>query len=163
MRSGVVGTRHGPSSPSPQELDAELSHASHLDARRVALELKAKRLDLANEIIHQTLGQGPESASFRLALVIEARRFELVSADVTRIDAEWAAELTKKVRGDSAGALASLLSSFLALKISYRDRDKHVQQVVDYLARTTRIKYEFPDLNAVCLFLARGSTSATST
>ena len=86
-------------------------------------------------------------------MAIEARRFQLSKAAIGRAEARWAGELKKKVLGETAGALGDLLGAFLAGKIDYPGRDKHVGQVADYLRRTTRIKYTREDLTHACGFL----------
>ena len=61
--------------------------------------------------------------------------------------------VTKKVQGETAGALADLLGSILTVKIAYPGKKKHIQMVAAYLGRTTRIKYARQDLIRACTFL----------
>lgn len=132
----------------------DLSEQPHFAARMAAFETRAGRADIAIAIVDEALARLPEPAPFRLAMAIEARRFRLPDGEIARADALWAGETSKKVRGDTAGALAGLIGSFLAGQIDYPGRDEHARQVADYLRRTTRIKYGRDDLAHACSFLS---------
>jgi hypothetical protein len=95
----------------------------------------------------------PEPAPLWLAMAIEARRFQLPKAEIDRFEARWQVAVSGKVRGETAGALADLMGSFVGGKIAYPGRDEHTKQVMDYLRRTTRIKYSRGDLAVTCSFV----------
>lgn len=134
-------------------LQPELAGSPHFSARKASLEIKAERPEAASAILDEARERLAEPAPLWLAMAIEARRFQLPEAEVDRFEARWHDAMTKKVRGETAGALAELLGSFIASKIPYPGRDEHIKQVVDYLRRTTRIKYSRDDLAHACGFL----------
>ena len=136
-----------------RRLDPALSGRAHFDARVAVFEMKANRSDLAAEIIAEALSQHPESASLRFAMAIEARRFELSPDEIARADTRWATELSGKARAESAGGMAEILDPILIGDVKYSDRDDHVRQVVEYIGRTTRLKYNRDGLNHVCNLL----------
>jgi tetratricopeptide (TPR) repeat protein len=122
-------------------------------ARLAAFELKAGASERAETLIADGLEHLPEATSFWLVLNIEANRYALPQDARRRFEARWTTALTKKVRSDAAGALASVLSSYMVGEIDYPGRAGHIKHVVDYLRRTTRIKYQAGPLKDVCLFL----------
>ena len=133
-------------------LQPELGRSTHFSARRASLEIKAGRPDAAKAIIDEALQQLPEPAPLWLAMAIEARRFLLPKVEIDRFEAMWLAAISGKVRGETAGALADLLGSFVGGKITYPGQDEHTKQVMEYLRRTTRIKYSRDDLGHACSF-----------
>jgi tetratricopeptide (TPR) repeat protein len=138
---------------SAARLQPELGRTPHFSARKACLEIKAGALEAAKGIVDEALERLPEPAPFWLAMAIEARRFQLPKVEIDRYEAKWQAAASGKVRGETAGALADLLGSFLGGKVVYPGRDEHTQQVMDYLRRTTRIKYSSrDDLAHVCIF-----------
>ena len=56
--------------------------------------------------------------------------------------------------GRNGGRLADLAGSFLGGKITYPGQEQHTNQVIDYLGKTTRIKYSRVDLAQVCSYIA---------
>ena len=142
-------------------INPETSASAHFAARRVILEIKAKKTVRADELIDETLARLPEAASFRLGMAIEARRYKLPKLEIAKAEALWATEAAKKVRGDSAGALAALMSGFYDNKVTYVGLKTHVQQVMGYIRRTSRTKYTRVELSHVCDFLTRADGGVT--
>ncbi len=122
-------------------------------ARRAALELKAGQAERAEAFLKEAQGLLVEPAPLWLAMLIEAGRFKLSQADRERFHADWVVALSKRCRGETAGAFAKLLGPFLADNVAFPGRDEHVRQVVDYLQRSMRTKYRCEDLIQVCSFL----------
>ena len=60
---------------------------------------------------------------------------------------------SKKVSSQTAGAITGYMGPYVQPEINYAHRDKHVDAVLDYLKRTSRIKYREMDLRSVCGFL----------
>ena len=88
-------------------------------ARRAVFELKAGQPDRAEELIAEAQKQLVDPTPLWLALLIEARRYKLPKAEQDRFEDRWEKGLAKKGRGDTAGALADLIGSFLAAEIVY--------------------------------------------
>jgi tetratricopeptide (TPR) repeat protein len=134
-------------------LHPELARSTHFAARKACLEIKAGAAEAARGIIDEAIESLPEPTPLWLAMAIEARRFQLPKVEIDRYEAKWQTAASGKVRGETAGALADLLGSFVGGKIAYPGRDEHSKQVMDYLRRTTRIKYSSrDDLANACTF-----------
>lgn len=136
-----------------ERLRPESARSLHLLARKAVLELKAGRDDRARWLIAEAEGLLAEPSPLWLALLIEARRYKLPKKTREPFERSWADALSKKRRSETAGALAELLSPFLAGDVPYTGRDTHARQVADYLRRTTRLKYRREDLASACSFL----------
>jgi tetratricopeptide (TPR) repeat protein len=130
----------------------------HFAARRAALEIKASEAERAEAIIAEATRALPEPTPFWLALAIEAVRFQLPKAERQRFESLWDIAASRKCRGETAGALAELLASFVGNDIAYPGRDAHLKEVLGYLRRAARVKYAREDLGRVCalLGLAKG-------
>ena len=136
------------------QLLPERSGDLHLRARRAIFELKAGQPEPADALIAVAQEGLPEATPLWLALLIEAIRYQLPKADRDRFEARWTAAVSKKVRGETAGALATLIAPFVAGQVDYKGRDGHIKDVVDYLRRTTRIKYAHDNLAQACSLIS---------
>ena len=132
----------------------EAAKGLHFQARRAIFELKAGQTERGEALILEVQDGLTEATPLWLALLIEAIRYKLPRADQARFDARWTNTQCKRVRGETAGALAELMTPFVAGDVKYAGRDAHVTQVAGYLLRATRVKYRLSDLLAVCNFLA---------
>ena len=125
----------------------------HYQARRAIFELKAGQTERGEALILEIQDGLTEATPLWLALLIEAIRYKLPRADQARFDARWTNTQCKRVRAETAGALAELMTPFVGGDVKYPGRDAHVTQVAGYLLRATRVKYRLSDLVAVCTFL----------
>ncbi len=132
---------------------AEGSQSFHGQAQRIVFELKAHQNERADEMIRDAQERSTEAAPLWLALWVEASRYKLPQIEQVRFDLNWEKALPKRCRSDTAGAIASLLHTFIDRRIDYPNREQHIRDVVQYLQRTTRIKYTEHDLESVCTFL----------
>jgi tetratricopeptide (TPR) repeat protein len=130
-----------------------LSRSLHCQARCAIFELKAGQNERGEAMIADLQESVSEPTALWLALLIEATRYKLPQADRGRFDARWTSAQSRKVRSETAGALADLMAPFAAGTVTYEGREAHVVQVLGYLRRTTRIKYRLDDLKKVCAFL----------
>ena len=126
----------------------------HFQARRPIFELKAGQKERGEALILAIQDSLAEATSLWLALLIESIRYQLPRADQARFDARWTNTQCKRVRAETAGALAELMTPFVGGDVKYPGRDAHVTQVVGYLLRATRVKYRLGDLVSVCNFLS---------
>jgi tetratricopeptide (TPR) repeat protein len=124
-------------------------------ARKATLESKAGQGERSDQYVQEARSQLVEPAPLWLALAIESIRYHMPKGTFDDYTELWEADQKKKCRSETAGVLADLMGAFLAAGIEYRDRDKHVQQVVAYLKRTTRLKYRREDIEQVVDFLKR--------
>jgi tetratricopeptide (TPR) repeat protein len=136
-----------------ERLLPEQSRNPNFAARKASLELKAGRPEAAETILEDALSRLNEPAPLWLSMAIESRRHQLPQPIIDRYQALLSNALANKVQGETAGALAAQLGPFLENKILYPGRDEHVRMVLEYLGRTTRIKYARADLVHACSFL----------
>jgi tetratricopeptide (TPR) repeat protein len=122
-------------------------------AKRAVFELKARQADLGESLIEQAKAKLVEPTPLWLALQVEAVRYGLSKAHKDRFTGLWKAALKAKCRSETAGELASLLAAHMEADVQYTGRAGHVEDVVDYLRRTTKVKYRREDLREVCKFL----------
>ena len=123
-------------------------------ARKAAFELKAGAVDPVSELVATAQDRGEEPASLWLALWIEAIRYKLPEAEQARFESRCLDALSKKVRGETAAALVKVLGAYLSGRITYTGRNRHVEHILKYIGRTTRIKYRRDDLAVVCSVLS---------
>jgi hypothetical protein len=140
----------------------ELRVFSYL-ARKAIFETKAGQGDLADRYERQATALLPEPAPLWLSLHVESIRFRLTKATQNHYAELWKKELRKKCRSETAGAMASFLTSFLVLDIDYDGRDYDATEVLKYLRRTTRLNYRLEDLESVCEFLGNFSKETVLT
>ena len=136
-----------------ERLRPDESRGLHFRARRAVFELKAGQAERAEALIAEALQALPEATPLWLALLIELIRYKLPKPDCERFEARWTTALPKKVRSETAGTLAELMGSFVGGEIDYTGRTGHLKEVLGYLRRTTRIKYEHDDLARACSLL----------
>jgi len=130
----------------------ELRVFSYL-ARKAIFETKAGQGDLAGRYERAAGALLPEPAPLWLSLHVESIQFRLPKATQNHYAELWMKELRKKCRSETAGAMASFLTEFLALDIDYDGRAHDASEVLKYLRRTTRLNYRLEDLEHVCEFL----------
>src|SRR5512135_3191755 len=131
----------------------EWNQTFHFLAREAVFDLKAGPPDRAEALIAAAQERLAEPTPLWLALLIEAIRYKLPQPDRGRFEARWTGALTKRRLAETAGALAELIASFMKGDFDYPGRAGHLKQVVDYLRRTTRLKYRPEDLARVCSLL----------
>jgi tetratricopeptide (TPR) repeat protein len=130
----------------------ELRSYSYL-AKKAIFESKAGQGGLADRYERAAAALLPEPAPLWLSLHVESIRYSLTKATQKHYAELWKKELRKKCRSETAGAMASFLTPFLALESDYAGRDHEATEVLKYLHRTTRLNYRLEDLEDVCEFL----------
>ena len=130
----------------------ELRAFSYL-AQKAIFETKAGQGDLADRYEREAAALLPEPAPLWLSLHVESIRYRLTKATQKHYAELWKKELRRKCRSETAGAMASFLTAFLALDIDYDGRDHDATELLKYLRRTTRLNYRLEDLENVCEFL----------
>ena len=122
-------------------------------ARKVIFEAKAGQAEASDQYLRQAQASLSEPTPLWLALAIEASRYRMTKATQDEYNQLWIRDLKKKCKSQTAGEMASLLSTFMSTDIEYPGRDRHVKELVAYLRRTTRLKYRREDIERVCEFL----------
>lgn len=124
-----------------------------LYGRRAAFEFKAGDAALAEEYVARANAAPHQPSALSLALAIEADRYELPETLRIRFNQEFAAATVGKATSAAAGALAGTMVGYTAGSVQYPSLARHLQVVVGYIKRTTRLKYQESDLRSVCSFL----------
>ncbi|MBY0457985.1 MAG: hypothetical protein K2V38_11645, partial [Gemmataceae bacterium] len=122
-------------------------------ARRAAFEFKAGDAARAEELVERARLLVTEPTALWLALTIELIRYGVPESLVKRFDQQFKTALAKKVTSETAGALAELMEGYFVGQVDYPRRASHVKEVLSYLKRSTRLKYQEPDLRRVCTLL----------
>ncbi len=130
-------------------------HCSRFDylARKVLFEAKAGKPDESDRFLQDAQAKLPEPTPLWLSLAIESIRYGMTRATQNGYAELWIADLKKRCRSETAGAMALLLRAYLAAKVDYPGRADHVAHLVAYLQRTTRLKFRQVDIEQVCDFL----------
>lgn len=136
-----------------EELDPQQRQDPRYLARKAVFEFKARQDEAAETWIREAESLLVEPTPLWFALLVESIRYKLPKPLRDRFSGLFQDALKKKVRGETAGALAELVNAYQVGKVEYPGRKTHLKQVVEYLRRTTRIKYLRPDLIHVCALL----------
>jgi hypothetical protein len=124
-----------------------------LFTRRAVFELKAGDPVRADEFLTQAKAIGKEPTAVWLLMAIEAARYELPKDLIERFNRDFEATLAKKASSETARLLAETIIGYRISKLDYPGHDRHLQHVLKYLRRTTRLKYLETDLLRVCEML----------
>jgi tetratricopeptide (TPR) repeat protein len=124
-------------------------------ARKVIFEAKAGQAEASDQYLREAQAGLVEPTPLWLALSIEANRYRMTKATQDGYNQLWTKDLKKKCKSETAGEMASLLSTFLNTDIVYPGRDGHIKELITYLRRTTRLKYGREDVEHVCEFLSQ--------
>ncbi len=120
---------------------------------RAAVEYRAGDAKRAEEWIDRARGTVKEPTVLWLELAISAIRFELPPRMRKRFERELESSLSRKTASETAGKLAELISIYRDTGAHHGSEKKHLDEVVRYLGRTRRLKYEQADLRHVCKLL----------
>jgi tetratricopeptide (TPR) repeat protein len=124
-------------------------------ARKAVFEYKVGQAEQGDLFVEQAKQLLVEPAPLWLSMAAESARFQMPKTAIDKYTKLWEADLKKKVRSETAGAIANLLGAFLGADTDYPGRDVHIKQVVAYLGRTSRVKYRREDIEPVADFLRR--------
>jgi tetratricopeptide (TPR) repeat protein len=121
--------------------------------RRAAFEFKAGSETDAEEFVRQATELLDEPTAAWLSLSIEAARYKLSKPLQQRFNKQFKDALARKVTSKTAGLLAATIVSYVNPAIDYTGRAGHLREIVRYLKRTIRTKYDESELRNVCVFL----------
>jgi tetratricopeptide (TPR) repeat protein len=136
-----------------EALDPEFGRSYWGLARRAVCEMKAKQPERAGVYECEARATLSEPAPLHLVLAIEASRYRLPAVQVKQFNAALRADLTKKKSGVTAAKLAKIMHAYLQAEVTYPEFEGHMREVLSYVKRTSRVRYEAGDLTAVCHFL----------
>jgi tetratricopeptide (TPR) repeat protein len=121
--------------------------------RKAMLEYKAGQAEAGDHLVEQARARVGDPGPLWLSLLIESIRFKMPKTKCDEYARLWDAELKKKHRSEMAGGMAGLMASFLHADLEYTGRAGHIKKVVDYLRKSTSLKYRREDIERVVEFL----------
>jgi tetratricopeptide (TPR) repeat protein len=137
-------------------LGVERGEPYHLVACKAIFEYKAGDAAAGKRLADEAIGSIEEPAPALLTLLIEAIRYDLpFRLGGVMSDLEWQLQrsLSRKRSGRTAGRLCRIMTEFLTGKLEYPGRAVHLEQVLGYVDRCGKVRWEAGDLRDVCLFL----------
>ena len=136
-----------------EELTPDLRQQYFYLARKALFEAKASQRDASERFLREAQALLPEPTPVWLALAAEATRYEFSAATIEHYSALWTASLKKKCQSQTAGEMALVLEGYCRMGVEYQGRSHHIDQLISYLRRTTRLKYRQVDIERVCELL----------
>lgn len=121
--------------------------------RRAAFEFKAGETERAEAYVAQAYATHPVRAVTSLLLAVESVRYKLSKPLQKRFNADFKAALVPKASGEIAGGLAAVIREYIESGVDYTGRAAHLQDIIRYIRRTTRAKYQESELRQVCQLL----------
>jgi tetratricopeptide (TPR) repeat protein len=122
-------------------------------ARKAILETKAGSTDAARQFVEQAQEHLLEPTALWLAMTIEAVRYDLPKEEAWLYEKRWQDALKRRCRSETAGLMCRMMHAHLLTQPPYPHRSEHVQQLLKYVRRCSRVKWRAEDLRTVCDFL----------
>lgn len=132
------------------------SRAEHVGVlvQRAVLEIAAKNAGVARGYVEQAQDQLEEPTALWLALAIESSRHESPLEEIWLYEKRWRQALKRRCRSSTAGEMCRLMTAQERMPCRYREFDEHVSDLLKYVGRCSRVKWQEEDLRVVCEFAA---------
>jgi len=135
------------------ELQPFNQDAYHLLARKALFELKARNFELGESLVDRAQGRTADPTPALLALTIESIRYDLSRTVRRSFERRWKAALKKRCRSETAGLMCMNMAAYLRVGVDYPGWPAHVKQLLAYVRRCSRVKWQPDDLRHVCDFV----------
>jgi tetratricopeptide (TPR) repeat protein len=145
------------------EARAELATADRLQpsrataydalARKAILETRAGNAEAARQFVEQAQEGLCEPTALWLVMAIEAIRHDLPREEVWLYEKRWQDALKRRCRSQTAGLMCQLMLAHRKHPQPYSQVEEHVQCLLKYVRRCSRVKWQAEDLRLVCEFL----------
>lgn len=152
---------------------AELANADRLQpsramdydmlARKAVLEIRAGDAEAARQFVEQAQERLCEPTALWLIMAIEAIRHDLPREEVWLYEKRWHDALKRRCRSQTAGLTCRLLFAHRTHPQPYPQIEEHVQCLLKYVRRCSRVKWQAEDLRFVCEFLEEVRDAKTLT
>jgi tetratricopeptide (TPR) repeat protein len=116
---------------------------------RAMLELKAGDFGLAFRLLDQARNDLGESAPVWFLACIEGARYALPQAVAAGLEDRWVASLKKGRNSPAAGEMSRIMFAYLVAKVDHAVQEEHLESLVDFLKRCSRVKWQARDLRDV--------------
>jgi hypothetical protein len=87
------------------------------------------------------------------AAAIEGARYRLAKDLIAALEKKWHDSIKGRCRSRAAGEMARIVAAYWLSKVDYPRRMVHTRAVMDYLRRSSKVKWQGDDLRNVCIFL----------
>ena len=135
------------------KLQPSKQDAFHLLARKALFELKARNFELGEQLVERAQSQTGEPTPALLALTIESIRYDLSRTVRKSFERQWKAALKRRCRSETAGLMGMTMAAYLRIAVDYPGWSAHVRQLLAYVRRCSRVKWQPGDLRNVCDFV----------
>jgi len=122
-------------------------------ARKATLETKAGCIDAARQSVERAQEHLFEPTALWLVMTIEAIRYDLPKEEAWLYEKRWQDALKRRCRSETAGLMCRMMHAHLKTQRPYPQRSEHVEQLLKYVRRCSRVKWQAEDLRSVCEFL----------
>jgi len=122
-------------------------------ARKAVLEIKAGDAAAARRHVEQAQEKLVEPTALWLVMTIEAIRYDLPKEETWLYEKRWKDALKRRCRSETAGLMCKMLNAHLKTQQPYLHRREHVEHLLKYIRRCSRVKWQAEDLRDVCDFL----------
>jgi len=123
----------------------------NLLAQKAVIETKAGKLDAARQHIADAQETLDEATALWLSLLIQSIRYELPWSEATIYEERWRKALKRRCNGSAAGRMCVLMQGYSVLHAN--ELSRFTPDLLAYLRRCTRVKWQLEDLLHVCDFL----------
>ena len=134
-------------------LQPSRANSYHMLARRAVLETKAGCTSAARRFLEQAQDQLVEPTALWLVMAIQAPRYGLPKEEGWLYEKRWQAALKRRCRSETAGLMCEMLLAHWKMPKPYPQLRAHVPQLLKYVRRCSRVKWDPEDLRRVCEFL----------
>jgi len=136
-----------------ERLSSQHADGYRLLVRQAALEFKAGEFGLGHRLLDRAGSALGESAPVWLLMAIEGIRYAMPKAVAADFEYRWLKALKKSRNSRAAGEMCRIAAEEASGGASYAGQAKHVQELLDFLGRCSRVKWQAPDLRSVLEFL----------
>jgi len=120
---------------------------------KAVLELKSGDFGSGRRLLDRAKHHFDEPTPALLILAVEATRYALPKQFRADSERRWITALKKRCRSQTAGEMCRTLTAYLGAEVSYPGRPAHVEHLLAYVRRCSRVKWRPGDLRHVCNFL----------
>ena len=145
-----------------EKLKPQNPEAYALTVRKAILELKAGNLGVGQQLLDRAKAEIEEPAPVLLVATVEATRYAMSGQFIADFQHQWTTALRKKCSSRTAGKMCGTLTAHMVANGDYAGRAAHVEHLLGYIRRCSRVKWQSDDLRGVCLFLMAVCSEAES-
>jgi Tfp pilus assembly protein PilF len=140
---------------------AETAGRYDMLARRALLEMRRQNDRAGKEYVEQAIETLPEATLVWLFMAIEATRYGLAESLSDLYEHRWHKALKRRCNPATAAGMCELMQIHLGMAEPYARIDDHVESLLKYVRRCTRVRWNRQAVRSVCHFLDHVEEYAT--